>query len=153
MAKRLPASESVALSRRRQRDKAATGWPSWRFQGQPYVRIADGGEPRVLRARLAQSLLRRLALALPRWDDSRVSSSEDGSALEQISRRKGITEFNELFRVAYQAAVEAALDSAPAAPADVDIVSARSAHAPLPADVDRPQSDLAAFGHGELCRR
>ncbi len=90
-----------------------------RFQGERllYVAISDGGEPRqILRARLAQSLLRRLALALPRLGLIRevYHLLKLVQALEQSnsSGRKGITEFNELFRVAYQGAVEAALATA-----------------------------------------
>ena len=90
-----------------------------RFQGERllYVALADGGEPRqILRARLAQSLLRRLAIALPRLGLIRevyhllklVQALEKSNS----SGRKGITEFNELFRVAYQGAIEAALTSA-----------------------------------------
>jgi hypothetical protein len=102
-----------------------------RFQGERllYVAMSDGGEPRqILRARLAQSLLRRLALALPRLGLIRevYHLLKLVQALEQSnsSGRKGITEFNELFRVAYQGAIEAALASALQTPdKEMDVIA------------------------------
>ncbi len=89
------------------------------FQGERllYIALSDGGEPRqILRARLAQSLLRRLALALPKLGLIRevFHLLKMVQVLEQSNSngRKGITEFNELFRVAYQGVVEAALTGA-----------------------------------------
>jgi hypothetical protein len=114
------------------RDKAAERLAAFmeRFEGERllYTALADGGEPRqILRARFAQSLLRRLALALPRLGLVRevFHLLKMVQVLEQtnVGGRKGITEFNELFRAAYQGTVEAALASAlSAAPEDLDVV-------------------------------
>jgi hypothetical protein len=88
------------------------------FQGEPllYKALSDGGEPRtILRTRLAQTLLRRLANALPRLGLIREAFGvlKMAQALEQTHNagRRGVTEFNELFRAAYQASVEAVLES------------------------------------------
>ena len=93
------------------------------FRGEPllYTALSDGGDPRlVLRTRMAQGTLRRLASALPRLGLLRESFQllKMARALEQAHPpgKGGVTEFNELFRGAYQACVEAALESmAPAA--------------------------------------
>ena len=129
-------TEAVALEQallRGERDKAAEKLASFmdRFQGERllYTALADGGEPRlILRARLAQSLLRRLALALPRLGLIRETFHllKMVQVLEQtnVGGRKGITEFNELFRAAYQGTVEAALASVlTGVPDDVDVIS------------------------------
>ncbi|HEV8058788.1 MAG TPA: hypothetical protein VGP68_02890 [Gemmataceae bacterium] len=130
-------AEAVALERsllRGDREKAAERLTAFmeRFQGERllYTALADGGEPRqILRARLAQSLLRRLALALPRLGLIREAFHllKMVQVLEQINvgGRKGITEFNELFRAAYQGTVEAALATALSARAEqeLDVVS------------------------------
>ena len=100
-------AEAIALEQallRGERDKAAERLAAFmeRFQGEKllYVGLADGGDPRqILRARLAQSLLRRLALALPRLGMIRevFHLLKMVQVLEQINAgRKGITEFNEL---------------------------------------------------------
>lgn len=127
-------AEAITLERallRGEHDKAAECLAAFmeRFQGEKllYIGLADGGEPRqILRARLAQSLLRRLALALPRLGLIRevFHLLKMVQVLEQINAgRKGITEFNELFRAAYQGAVEAALESVlTAPPPEVNVV-------------------------------
>ncbi len=130
-------AEAVALERsllRGDREKAAERLTAFmeRFQGERllYTALADGGEPRhILRAPLAQSLLRRLALALPRLGLIREAFSllKMVQVLEQtnVGGRKGITEFNELFRAAYQGTVEAALATAlnVRAEQELDVVS------------------------------
>jgi hypothetical protein len=129
-------AEAIALEQalmRGDREQSADRLAAFmeRFQGERllYVALNDGGEPRqILRARLAQSLLRRLALALPRLGLIRevYHLLKLVQVLEQSNSpgRKGITEFNELFRVAYQGTVEAALASALNAPEqELDVIA------------------------------
>ena len=129
-------AEAIALEQallRGERDKAAERLRAFmqRFQGERllYSALADGGAARqILRARLAQSLLRRLALALPRLglirETFHLLKMVQVSEQTNVAGRKGITEFNELFRAAYEGTVEAALASVLSSPAEeVDVVA------------------------------
>jgi hypothetical protein len=90
-----------------------------RFRDEPllFVSLADGGQPRfILRARLAQTILRALVATLPRLGLLRETYHllKTARAMEQAHSipGRGVTEFNPLFQVAYQAVVEAVVDSA-----------------------------------------
>jgi hypothetical protein len=90
-----------------------------RFREEPllFVSLADGGQPRfILRARLAQTILRALVATLPRLGLLRETYQllKTARAMEQAHPvpGRGVTEFNPLFQVAYQAVVEAVVDSA-----------------------------------------
>jgi hypothetical protein len=100
-----------------------------RFKREPllFQSLAEGGEPRqVLRARVAQTILRALAGNLPRLGLLRESYHllRGAWAGEQAHppAGRGITEFNHLFQAAFQAVVECVMDSSAAwtGPADAD---------------------------------
>jgi hypothetical protein len=94
------------------------------FRQEPllYVPLAAGGHPRpLLRAGIAQTILRALAANLPRAGLLRETLWLLGTAQEmelaQPTPGFRVSEFGRLFQIALQAAVEAALDSLQAAPA------------------------------------
>jgi hypothetical protein len=89
------------------------------FRQEPllFVALADGGRPRdILRARLAQAMLRALVSALPRLGLLRETYDvlRLGREMEQSHpvAGRGVTEFNGLFEAAYQGAVECVVRSA-----------------------------------------
>jgi hypothetical protein len=89
------------------------------FQQEPLLltALADGGQPRqILRVRIAQSVLRALLTNLPRLGLLRETYHllKTARAMEQAHPPQGrrVTEFNHLFQAAYQAVVEAVVDSA-----------------------------------------
>jgi hypothetical protein len=85
-----------------------------------FTALADGGDPRqILRVRIAQTVLRALLTNLPRLGLLRETYHllKIARAMEQSHPPQGrrVTEFNHLFQAAYQAVVEAVVDSAGAA--------------------------------------
>jgi hypothetical protein len=93
------------------------------FQREPLLSIAlsDGGQPRqILRVRWAQIVLRTLLVNLPRLGLLRETYHllQMARAMErtQPPAGRGVTEFNLLFQSAYQAVVDAVVDTAAAAP-------------------------------------
>jgi hypothetical protein len=81
------------------------------------IALADGGQPRqVLRVRIAQTILRAVLTNLPRLGLLRETYQllKIARAMEQANppQGRGVTEFNHLFQAAYQAVVEAVVDSA-----------------------------------------
>jgi hypothetical protein len=90
-----------------------------RFQEEPllFTALADGGHPRqILRVRLAQSILRSLSTSLPRLgllrETFHLLRSARAMELAHPPGGRGVTEFNHLFQSAYQAVVEAVVDTA-----------------------------------------
>jgi hypothetical protein len=91
-----------------------------RFQSEPllFAPLAEGGTPReILRARVAQTVLRALLANLPRLGLLRETYEllRTSHAIEQAQpmRGRGITEFNHFFQAAYQSVVECVVESAP----------------------------------------
>lgn len=89
------------------------------FEREPLLApaLSEGAEPRqVLRVRVAQTILRALAVSLPRLGLLRESYHVLQAAyrMERTHRPvgRGVTEFNHLFQAAYQAAVETVVASA-----------------------------------------
>jgi hypothetical protein len=89
------------------------------FRQEPLVLIAlaDGGRPKqILRVRIAQTVLRAVLTNLPRLGLLRETYQllKIARAMEQanLPQGRGVTEFNQLFQAAYQAVVEAVVDSA-----------------------------------------
>jgi hypothetical protein len=89
------------------------------FQEEPllFTALSDGGQPRqILRVRIAQAILRALLTNLPRLGLLRETHHllRAARAMEQAHppRGRGVTEFNHLFQSAYQAVIEAVVDSA-----------------------------------------
>ena len=82
-----------------------------------FTALADGGQPRqILHVRAAQTVLRALLTNLPRLGLLRETYHllRTARAMEQAhpAQGRGVTEFNHLFQAAYQAVVEAVVDSA-----------------------------------------
>jgi hypothetical protein len=102
-----------------------------RFRQEPllYVPLVNGGHPRqMLRASIAQTILRALAANLPRVGLLRETFRvlETAQAMEQAQPPEGhrVTEFARLFEMGLQAAVEAGADAAAAAgAADEELLS------------------------------
>lgn len=97
------------------------------FRREPllFVALAQGGEPRpILRARLAQTVLRALASALPRLGLLRETYHllKTARAMEQAASvdGRGVTEFNQLFEAAFQGVVECVVGSADTWPEESD---------------------------------
>lgn len=98
------------------------------FRGEPllFTPLAEGpggGEPRaILRARIAQAVLRVLLANLPRLGLIRETYEllRTARAMEQSqqTRGRGVTEFNHFFQTAYQAVVENVVRSAQEWPAE-----------------------------------
>ena len=89
------------------------------FRAEPllFTALADGGQPRqILRARLAQTVLRALAVSLPHLGLLRETYQllRIAHVMEQEQPTPGrrITEFNHLFEAAFQAVVESVVESA-----------------------------------------
>ncbi len=89
------------------------------FREEPllFTPLSEGGDPRrVLRARLAQSVVRALATVLPRLGLLRetyvVLRVARGMELAHPPQGRGVTEFNELYQTAYRGCVECIVDSA-----------------------------------------
>src|SRR5262249_4014507 len=89
------------------------------FQKEPLLvtPLTDGGVPRrVLRIRIAQTVLRALLANLPRLGLLRETFDllKTARAMEQAQppRGRGITEFNHFFQTAYQAVLECVIESA-----------------------------------------
>jgi hypothetical protein len=90
-----------------------------RFEAEPLLATAlnEGADPRlVLRVRIAQTILRALAMSLPRLGLLRETYHVLRTAfrMEQTHRPagRGVTEFNHLFQAAYQAVIENVVASA-----------------------------------------
>jgi hypothetical protein len=88
------------------------------FQHEPllFTALADGGQPRhILRVRMAQTVLRSLATNLPRLGLLRETYHllKTARVMEHTNtpQRRGVSEFNHLFQSAYQAVVEAFVES------------------------------------------
>jgi hypothetical protein len=91
--------------------------PHFRDQPLLFTSLADGGEPRqILHVRAAQTILRALAINLPRLGLLRETYHllSVARAMEQSHplHGRGITEFNHLFQSAYQAVIEASICAA-----------------------------------------
>jgi hypothetical protein len=91
------------------------------FREEPllFTPLSEGGDPRrVLRARLAQSVVRALATVLPRLGLLRetyfVLRTARGMELAHPPQGRGVTEFNELYQTAYRGCVECVVASAAA---------------------------------------
>jgi hypothetical protein len=91
------------------------------FREEPllFTSLSEGGDPRrVLRARLAQSVVRALAMVLPRLgllrETYHVLKTARGMELAHPPKGRGVTEFNELFQTAYRGAVECVVASSAA---------------------------------------
>jgi hypothetical protein len=89
------------------------------FRKEPllFTSLADGGSPRpILRARLAQTVLRALASSLPRVGLLRETYHilKAAREMEQAhpARGRGTTDFGQLFETAFQAVVECVVASA-----------------------------------------
>lgn len=89
------------------------------FRDEPllFTALSDDGQPRqVLRARLAQTVLRALALSLPRLGllHETYHVLKTAQAMEQAQPTPGrrVTEFNHLFEAAFRAVVERVVESA-----------------------------------------
>jgi hypothetical protein len=88
------------------------------FREEPllFTPLSEGGDPRrVLRARLAQSVVRALAMILPRLglvrETYHVLRTARGMELAHQPQGRGVTEFNEMFQTAYRGAVECVVAS------------------------------------------
>ncbi len=88
------------------------------FREEPllFTPLSEGGDPRrVLRARLAQSVVRALATVLPRLGLLRetfvVLKTARGMELAHPPQGRGVTEFNELYQTAYRGCVECVVAS------------------------------------------
>jgi hypothetical protein len=84
-----------------------------------FTPLENGGWPRqILRARIAQSVLRGLVETLPRLGLLRETSYvlKTARAMEQAhpAQVRGITEFNQLFQAGYQGVIEAVVESSAA---------------------------------------
>jgi hypothetical protein len=82
-----------------------------------FTPLAEGGDPRgVLRARLAQSVVRALATVLPRLgllrETYQLLRTARHMELSHPPQGRGVTEFNELYQAAYRGCVECVVDSA-----------------------------------------
>jgi hypothetical protein len=95
------------------------------FRGEPllFTPLTEGGTPRdILRARIAQTVLRALLANLPRLGLLRETYEllRTARAMEQSqpTRGRGVTEFNHFFQAAYQAVVESVVDAAAAWPGE-----------------------------------
>jgi hypothetical protein len=84
------------------------------FRHEPliFTSLSSGGEPKeILRVRIAQTLLRALAVSLPRLGLIRETYElvKTAHAMEQANKitGRGVTEFNFLFQAAFQSVVEA----------------------------------------------
>jgi hypothetical protein len=91
------------------------------FREEPllFTPLSEGGDPRrVLRARLAQSVVRALATILPRLGLLRetflVLGTARGMELAHPPQGRGVTEFNELYQTAYRGCVECVVASSAA---------------------------------------
>jgi hypothetical protein len=92
-----------------------------RFRSEPllFTALADGGQPQqILRARLAQSVLRALVTNLPRVGLLRetyqlLTTARDMEQAHPAPGRR-VTEFNHLFEAGFHAVVQAVVDSAAA---------------------------------------
>jgi hypothetical protein len=96
-----------------------------RFQEEPllFTPLTEGGSPRqILRARVAQTVLRALLANLPRLGLVRETFDllKTARTMEQSqpTRGRGVTEFNHFFQSAYQAVVESVVESSSAWDAD-----------------------------------
>ncbi|HLN28042.1 MAG TPA: hypothetical protein VK395_09865 [Gemmataceae bacterium] len=84
-----------------------------------FTALADGGQPgQILRVRTAQAILRALVVSLPRLGLLRETlhlllTARDMEQAHPLPGR-GVTEFNQLFHLGYQAVVEAVVDAAAA---------------------------------------
>ncbi len=90
-----------------------------RFRGEPllFTALADGGSPRpILRARIAQTILRALSAHLPLLGLLRETYQLLKAAREMEQARppegRGVSEFNHLFQAAFGSVVEAVVESA-----------------------------------------
>jgi hypothetical protein len=90
-----------------------------RFQQEPltYTPLAEGGSPRrIIRTRLAQTVLREILASLPRLGLLRetVDLLQAARAQEEahLAPAPRLSEFNHLFEAAFQPAVECVVDSA-----------------------------------------
>jgi hypothetical protein len=98
---------------------------SFRREPLTFRALQDGGEPRpILRARLAQTVLRALASALPRLGLLRetyhlLRTARDMEQARPVGGR-GTTEFNQLFETAFQGVVECVVSSADTWPEESD---------------------------------
>jgi len=88
------------------------------FREEPllFTPLSEGGDPRlVLRARLAQSVVRALATVLPRLgllrETYHVLRTARGMELAHPPQGRGVTEFNELYQAAYRGCVECVVAS------------------------------------------
>jgi hypothetical protein len=93
------------------------------FKDEPllFTPLAHGGHPRqVLRASIAQTILRTLAANLPRLgllrETYQVVLAAHGMEQAQPLQGPRVTEFNRLFQIACQAVVHAVVDASEAAP-------------------------------------
>jgi hypothetical protein len=91
------------------------------FRGEPllFTPLTEGGAPRkILRVRIAQTVLRGLLANLPRLGLLRETfdllRTARGMEQEQTIRGRGVTEFNHFFQTAYQAAVEGVVEASAA---------------------------------------
>lgn len=85
------------------------------FRDEPLVFTppSDGGDPRrVLRARVAHSVLRAIAVSLPRLGLLKETYQlvRAAQAMEQVQPH-GVSQFNELFHAAFQAVIESVAES------------------------------------------
>jgi hypothetical protein len=94
-----------------------------KFEAEPLLApaLSEGADPRlVLQVRIAQTILRALAMSLPRLGLLRETYHVLKTAfrMEQMHRPagRGVTEFNHLFQAAYQAVIESVTASAEAWP-------------------------------------
>jgi hypothetical protein len=98
---------------------------SFRREPLVFVALGEGGEARsILRARLAQSVLRALAPALPRLGLLRetyhlLRTAREMERAASVSGRR-VTEFNQLFEAAFQGVVECVVSSADTWPEESD---------------------------------
>jgi hypothetical protein len=89
------------------------------FEGEPllFTALAEGGHPRqILRVRIAQTILRSLSASLPRLGLVRETFHlvRTARTMEQAHpANKGVSQFNDLFQMAFQSAVEAIVEAAP----------------------------------------
>ncbi len=91
------------------------------FREEPllFTPLSEDGDPhRVLRARLAQSVVRALATVLPRLgllhETFVVLKTARGMELAHPPQGRGVTEFNELYQTAYRGCVECVVASSAA---------------------------------------
>jgi hypothetical protein len=97
------------------------------FRREPllFVALEDGGEPRqILRARMAQTVLRAVTAALPRLgllrETYHVLKAARAMEQEHPVRGRGVTEFSALFEAAFQGVVECVVSSADTWPEEDD---------------------------------